>query len=157
MSNPCPLPLALSTPSISPAGEKIPDSIAAQNVNENVKLDKASYEKSDALPGAEAELPPVSKNLIPESSLPMGNGQDVTINTVGTGATTTALAGQVPLEPKVPEVVRESQHKAGAAPEASAVASEVQDKARFEEELKDKVKEAPATSVGTSGIGTERE
>lgn len=139
-----------------PAGEKIPDSIAAQNVNEHVKLDKASYEKSDALPGAEAELPPVSKNLIPESSLPMGNGQDVTINTVGTGATTTALAGQVPLEPKVPEVVRESQHKAGAAPEASAVASEVQDKARFEEELKDKVKEAPATSVGTSGIGTEK-
>ncbi|POR37456.1 Uncharacterized protein TPAR_02342 [Tolypocladium paradoxum] len=114
-------------------GEKIPESIAAQDISEHVKLDKASYEKSDALPGAETELPPVSKNLIPESSLPMGNGEDVTINTVGAGATTTALAGQVPLEPKAPEVVKESQDQTGAAREASAVASEVQDKAKVEE------------------------
>ncbi|PNY25776.1 Uncharacterized protein TCAP_04284 [Tolypocladium capitatum] len=153
-------PLPAAAGAVNPVqlhpGEKIPESVAAQNVNEHVKLDQASYEKSDALPGVETDLPPVSKNLIPESSLPMGNGKDVTINTVGVGATTTALAGQVPLEPQVPEVIKESQDKAGAAPEASAVAEEVQDKAKVEEGLNDKVKEAPATSEGASGIGIKK-
>ncbi|KAG8406890.1 Cruciform DNA binding protein, variant 2 [Metarhizium acridum] len=144
-------------------GEKIPESIAAQNINEHVKLDKGSYERSDALPGGPpfitTEVPPTSGTIIPESSLPMGDQTDVTnatVNSVGPGATTVALAGQVPLEPKVPEVVKESQEKAGAAPEASAVAEEVKDKAKVEEEIKEKVPEAPATSVGTSGIGTEK-
>ncbi|KID61597.1 carbohydrate-binding module family 48 protein, partial [Metarhizium hybridum] len=171
-------------------GEKIPEAIAAQNINEHVKLDKESYERSDALPGgppfSTTELPPKSGTMIPESSLPMGDQADVTnatinsvgpgattvalagqvplepdatnatINSVGPGATTAALAGQVPLEPKVPEVVKESQEKAGVAPEASGVAEEVKEKAKVEEEIKKKVPEAPATSVGTSGIGTEK-
>ncbi|KHN96149.1 uncharacterized protein MAM_05997 [Metarhizium album ARSEF 1941] len=173
-------------------GEKIPDSIAAQNTNEYVKLDKASYEQSDALPGgpplSTTGLPANSGTMIPESSLPMGEQADVTnptVNSVGPGSTTAALAGQVPLEPKVPEVfkasnsvgadsttaalagqvplepkvpevVKASQEKAGAAPEASNVPEEVKDKAKVEAELKDKVPEAPATSVGTSGIGSEK-
>ncbi|KID83428.1 carbohydrate-binding module family 48 protein [Metarhizium guizhouense ARSEF 977] len=144
-------------------GEKIPEQIAAQNINEHVKLDKESYERSDALPGgppfSTTEVPPKSGTMIPESSLPMGDQADVTnatINSVGPGATTAALAGQVPLEPKVPEVVKESQEKAGVAPEASGVAEEVKEKAKVEEEIKAKIPEAPATSVGTSGIGTEK-
>ncbi|KAK8920251.1 hypothetical protein VCV18_007552 [Metarhizium anisopliae] len=145
-------------------GEKIPEAIAAQNINEHVKLDKESYERSDALPGgppfSTTELPPKSGTMIPESSLPMGDQADVTnatinsvgpgattvalagqvplepdatnatINSVGPGATTAALAGQVPLEPKVPQVVKESQEKAGVAPEASGVTEEVKEKAK---------------------------
>lgn len=160
--NPLPATAGIGNPITLAPGEKIPESITAQNVNEHVKLDKESYEKSDALPTAPAlstEVPPVSGTMIPESSLPMGDKTDVTnatINSVGAGSTTAALAGQVPLEPKVPEVVKESQVKAGAAPEASALTEEVKEKAQVEQEIKDKVPEAPATSVGTAGVGTEK-
>ncbi|KYK58028.1 hypothetical protein DCS_05041 [Drechmeria coniospora] len=155
--NPLPAAAGAVNPISLKPGEKVPKSVTAQDVKEHVKLDKESYEKSDALPAAvQAELPPVSKNMIPESSLPMGNGNDVTINSVGAGATTAALAGKVPLEPKVPAVVKESQEKAGFPPEASAVAAEVQDKAMVEEELKYKVKEVPATSVGVSADKTDK-
>ncbi|KAL3953018.1 hypothetical protein ACCO45_012961 [Purpureocillium lilacinum] len=157
-----------ATPSIvpggfpeTPANEEDKTGVAAQGVNDNVKLDKESYEKSDALPGVVAtDLPPVSKNTIPESSLPITSNKDATINTVGPGATTAALAGQVPLESKdakVPEVVKESQEKAGVAPEASAVPEEVKEKAAVEEELKSKVQEAPGTSEGHAGIGAEKQ
>lgn len=160
--NPLPATAGTGNPIKLAPGEKIPDSITSQNVNEHVKLDKESYEKSDALPTAPAlstEVPPVSGTMIPESSLPMGDKTDVTnptINSVGAGSTTAALAGQVPLESKVPEVVKESQEKASVAPEASAVPEEVKEKAEVEKEIKDKVPEAPATSVGTAGVGTEK-
>jgi hypothetical protein len=160
--NPLPAAAGTGNPISLAPGEKIPESITAQNINEHVKLDKESYEKSDALPTAPAlstEVPPVSGTMIPESSLPMGEKTDVTnvtLNSAGAGSTTAALAGQVPLESKVPEVVKESQEKAGVAPEASANPEEVQEKAKVEEEIKDKVPEAPATSVGTSGVGTEK-
>jgi len=132
-------------------GEKVPDAAIAGNVNDHVKLDKESYEKSDALPGVQADT--TTKNIIPESGLPIGLE---TVNTVAPTSTTAALAGQVPLEPKVPQVVKESQDKAGADPEASAVAEEVKEKAAVEEELKDKVPVAPSTSEGTAGVGTEK-
>ncbi|OAA35064.1 hypothetical protein NOR_08156 [Metarhizium rileyi] len=144
-------------------GEKIPESITTQNINQYVKLDKESYEKSDTLPTAPAlstDIPPISGTMIPESSLPMGVQTDVTnsnISSVGPNSTTAALAGQVPLEPKVPKVVKESQKKAGAAPEASGVPKEVKDKAQVEKEIKDKIPEAPATSIGTSGMSTEKQ
>lgn len=160
--NPLPATAGTGNPIKLAPGEKIPESITAQDVNKHVKLDKASYEKSDALPTAPAlstEVPAVSGTMIPESSLPMGDKTDVadvTINSVGPASTTAVLAGQVPLEPKVPEVVKESQEKAGVAPEASAVPEEVKEKAKVEEEIKSKVPEAPATSVGTAGDGTEK-
>lgn len=137
-------------------GEKVPETITAQSTTSHVKLDKESYEKSDALGGVDTTLPPISSTTIPESSLPMGGNQSVTINSVGPSSTTAALAGNVPLEPKVPAVVKESQGKAGVDPEASAVAAEVEDKAQVEDELKSKVPEAPSTSEGTAGVGTEK-
>ncbi|GJN86643.1 hypothetical protein PLIIFM63780_010224 [Purpureocillium lilacinum] len=159
--NPLPAAPGAVNPITLEPGEKIPQGVAAQGVNDNVKLDKESYEKSDALPGVVAtDLPPVSKNTIPESSLPITSNKDATINTVGPGATTAALAGQVPLESKdakVPEVVKESQEKAGVAPEASAVPEEVKEKAAVEEELKSKVQEAPGTSEGHAGVGAEKQ
>ncbi|QUC20469.1 uncharacterized protein UV8b_04710 [Ustilaginoidea virens] len=153
--SPLPATAGIGNPIKLAPGEKIPDSITSQDIHQHVKLDKESYDQSDALPTApvlSTDLPPVSGTMIPESSLPMGDQSDVNnpvISSVGPDATTIALAGQVPLEPKVPVVVRESQEKAGVPPEASAVAGTVQDKAKVEEEIKAKVPEAPAASAGT--------
>ncbi|PHH80100.1 hypothetical protein CDD82_1978 [Ophiocordyceps australis] len=65
--NPLPAaPGAINPIQLAP-GEKIPDSLKSQGLNDNVKLDKSSYEKSDALPGIpDTTLPPVSKNMIPD-------------------------------------------------------------------------------------------
>ncbi|KAI0601514.1 hypothetical protein F4775DRAFT_589293 [Biscogniauxia sp. FL1348] len=115
-------------------GEKIPEGIAAENTNSHVKLDPESYEKSDALPGG---APVILSSVAPES-------------------TTAALAAEAPIETKVPAIVKESQEKAEAEPEASAVPEEVKEKANVESELLDKVKEAPSTSEGTAGKGTEK-
>jgi hypothetical protein len=81
------------------------------------------------------------------------------MNSVAPTATTAGLAAEVPLESNgafVPEVVRESQEKAGAVTEASTDPTEVKEKTMVEEELKGTVPEAPATSVGTAGVGTEK-
>ncbi|KAH8131037.1 hypothetical protein ACSS6W_006710 [Trichoderma asperelloides] len=154
--NPLPAAAGAVNPIKLAPGEEVP-AVGIESTNEHVKLDKESYEKSDALPGVEAtELPPVTSNMIPESSLPVVAAQDVHISTVNPDATTVGLAAQVPLEAKVPEVVKESQEKAGADPEAAADPKEVEEKAQVEEELKAKVTEAPATSVGTAGLGTEK-
>ncbi|PTB36841.1 carbohydrate-binding module family 48 protein [Trichoderma asperellum CBS 433.97] len=154
--NPLPAAAGAVNPIKLAPGEEVP-AVGIESINEHVKLDKESYEKSDALPGVEAtELPPVTSNMIPESSLPVVAAQDVHISTVNPDATTVGLAAQVPLEAKVPEVVKESQEKAGAEPEAAADPKEVEEKAQVEEELKAKVTEAPATSEGTAGLGTEK-
>lgn len=139
-------------------GEPIPNDVKTADVNSNVKLDAESYEKSDALPGVDSKdlsVPPVSGTMIPESSLPIGTGNPH-INSVSADSTTAALAAEVPKEPKVPEVVKESQDKAGVDPEASGIADEVKEKEQVEEELKEKVPEAPSTSEGTAGKGTEK-
>ncbi|KAK7746364.1 Cruciform DNA binding protein [Cytospora paraplurivora] len=140
------------------AGEPIPSYIRTADINSNVKLDPESYEKSDALPGLDANdlsVSPISGPWIPESSLPIGTG-NLHINSVSADSTTAGLAAQVPLEPRVPEVVRESQAEAGVDPEASGLAEEVKEKELVEEELKEKVPEAPTTSEGTAGQGTDK-
>lgn len=139
-------------------GEPIPNDLKTADINSNVRLDPESYEKSDALPGVDfsgLSIAPVSGTVIPESSLPIGDG-NLNINSVSAGSTTAALADEVPLEPRVPEVVKESQDKAGVDPEASGIAGEVREKEQVEEELKEKVPEAPATSEGIAGQGTEK-
>ncbi|KAI0394114.1 carbohydrate-binding module family 48 protein [Xylariaceae sp. FL0594] len=115
-------------------GEKIPEGLAAKSTTDHVKLDPESYEKSDTLPGG---LPATFSSAAPVS-------------------TTAALAADAPIEPKVPDVVKESQEKADASPEASEHPEEVKEKAAVEEELLEKVKEAPSTSEGTAGVGTEK-
>ncbi|GJC98155.1 hypothetical protein ColKHC_06981 [Colletotrichum higginsianum] len=108
-----------------------------------------------------AEVPIETKKSevdAPESSLPTA-ATDVTINSAAPASTTAALAAEVPLEAKkaeVPEVVKESQEKAHAEPEASANPEAVQEKAVVEDELLDKVPTAPSTSEGTSGFGTQK-
>ncbi|KFY15789.1 hypothetical protein V492_01760, partial [Pseudogymnoascus sp. VKM F-4246] len=107
-------------------GEPVPDlsTISGNTIGSAVRTDKESYEKAGGL-GTAPSLPPVvtpeaersakgtgvldlpstSKGgLIPESSLAMGEGgagnydANPTIQSVGPGATTAALAGAVPLE-----------------------------------------------------------
>ncbi|KAI2625936.1 hypothetical protein GGR54DRAFT_524269 [Hypoxylon sp. NC1633] len=132
--NPLPAAAGAVNPITLAPGEKIPESLAANGNTNNVKLDPASYENSDAIPGG---LPAALSSAAPDS-------------------TTAALAASAPIETKVPEVVKESQEKAHFDPEASAVPEEVEGKAAVESELLDKVKEAPSTSEGTAGEGTEK-
>jgi hypothetical protein len=165
-------------------GEKIPDPsmLTGNTIHSAVRTDKESYENSGALGNAPVlppvvtpqsergqkgtgvlDLPPISNNLIPESSLPMGTtgvgtfDASPAIQSAGPQSTTANLAAAVPLEStKVPEVVKESQAEAGVAPEASAVPEEVKEKSAVEEELLKQVPEAPSTSEGTAGKGTEK-
>ncbi|KAH8685998.1 hypothetical protein BGZ60DRAFT_359631, partial [Tricladium varicosporioides] len=162
-------------------GEKIPESatLTGNTISSAVHTDKKSYEKGSesapvlppvVTPQSEREangtgvldLPPISKNLIPESSLPIGAAgvgtfyASPTIQSTGPTSTTAQLAANVPLEPKVPEVVKESQAEAGFAPEASAVPAEVVEKSIVEKELLSEVPTAPSTSEGTGGKGTDK-
>jgi hypothetical protein len=164
-------------------GEPVPDAstITGNTVQSTIKTDEASYNASDAVaPTAPAPaaaekkdteinpqetglfgVPPAIGTMIPESSLPIGSGatEDVgpgagiLTSSVGAGATTAALAGQVPLEPRgVPEVVKESQQEAHVAPEASANPEAVEEKKELEQELKSKVPEEPPAAE--SGLPT---
>lgn len=168
--NPIPATAGAGNPIQLAPGEKVPDpsTITSNTVGSTAKTDKASYEKSDAAvtSGGDAKptetgagmfgIPPVAKNMIPESSLPIGAGAGagksdpgVTIQSVGPTSTTAALAGAVPKEPRgVPEVVQESEKEAGASPEATANPEAVAEKSAVEAELKEKVPEEPATSTG---------
>lgn len=159
------------------AGEPVPShsELTANTVDSTVQTDIESYEKADAgapvLPpvvtpeaGREEkgtgvlDLPPVSKNIIPESSLPMGMTGVGTfdaspiIQSAGANSTTAQMRANVPLEEKaeVPEVVKESQEEAGVDPEASAVPEEVQEKSEMEKELLNQIPEAPVTSDDTT-------
>jgi hypothetical protein len=174
-------PGAVNPVKVAP-GEKIPESstLTGNTISSNVRTDKESYENSGAFGNAPVlppvvtpqserdqkgtgilDLPPVSKNLIPESSLPMGAAGAGTYNaspliqSSGAQSTTAQLAGAVPLESsKVPKVVKESQEEAGVAPEASAVPEEVKEKSAVEKELLGEVPVAPSTSEGTGGKET---
>jgi hypothetical protein len=161
-------------------GEKLPEAstLTGNTISSAVRTDKASYENSGALapvlppvvtPQAERDstgtgildLPPVSNNLIPESSLPIGTtgvgsfNASPTVQSAGPQSTTSKLAGAVPLEStKVPEIVKESQEQAGFASEASSVPEEVKEKSDVEKELLSEVPVAPSASEGTAGQGT---
>ncbi|CAN9265893.1 unnamed protein product [Alternaria alternata] len=154
-------------------GEKVPDAstFTSNTVDSTVNTDASSYDKADALPplaftpqaerdanGGMFGIPPVMGNMIPESSLPMGvdakveQDTGVTIQSSAPQSTTAQLAGQVPKEPRgVPETVTDSQQEAHVDPEASANPEAVQDKKEVEQELKEKVSEAPAAS-GDAGL-----
>jgi len=78
--------------------------------------------------------------------------QNHNINTVGANSTTSHLAGQVPLEPRgVPQIVADSQRKAGVDPEAAANPEAVLEKKELERELKSEVSQTNTSSVGLTG------
>jgi hypothetical protein len=118
-------------------------------------------------------VPETSKNMIPESSLPMGGEvKDTTdtgpfISSAAPNSTSSDLASTVPLEPTreakvideedeapsatlsgpaptIPEMVQESLSEAHQSPEAAASAEAVSEKALVENELLSKVKSTDA-------------
>ena len=173
--SPLPATSGIGNPVQTQPGEKVPEpsSFTNNTINSAVTTDKESYEKSgssyqlpevvtpqkdrDARGAGMFGLPETSRNMIPESSLPMGGpaaaekDPGYTIQSSGPQSTTAELAGQVPFETRaVPEMVTESQDKAGFAPEASASNEMVAEKSAMEQELESKVPEEPATSEGTN-------
>ncbi|RMJ23889.1 hypothetical protein PHISP_05228 [Aspergillus sp. HF37] len=164
--NPIPASSGIGNPTQLRPGDKVPDPSA---VNENtvgstVRTDKDAYEAdaSAHLQGGskpqrdiDLTLPTESKNLIPESSLPMGESNQpdpgYTINSVGPASTTAALAAGVPKESEkqqtngedpvgeVPGRVKDSMAEAHEPPEAAASHEVVGEKADLEKELQGKV------------------
>ncbi|KAJ5750085.1 hypothetical protein N7533_007113 [Penicillium manginii] len=135
--NPIPASGGYGNPIKLNPGEKVPDpnTLHGNTVDSTVRLDKESYEKGDSVPlgsaGTQSDtagssaftVPPVTKNLIPESSLPIGGPAQraasteqelyhaggpaqqaamadpgVTIQSAAPTSTTAALAAEVPLE-----------------------------------------------------------
>lgn len=133
--SPLPATSGIGNPINLQAGEKVPhpSSFTQNTVNTAITTDKDSYEKGTGAPqlpdvvtpqserdmrgGGMFNLPGISGAMIPESSLPIGDSlskeiadPDVTIQSTGPNATTAALAGNVPLEPRgVPEVIPKNQ------------------------------------------------
>ena len=172
---PIPASSGIGNPVHTNPGEKIPGSATfnPNTINSTVRTDKASYENSSGAPqlpdvvtpqkereargGGLFDVPGISSTMIPESSLPMGEGTlpekdpGFAIQSVGPQSSTAALAADVPLEPRgVPEVVKESQAEAGVDPEASGDREAVREKTEMEKELESKVPEEPPTAEGTS-------
>jgi hypothetical protein len=127
--------------------------------------------------GAAAASRHEKENLIPESSLPMGEGAGSSLDagpfmqSSGPTSTTADLAGKVPLEERkqatvvepesaasgVPEMVKESMSEAHRDPEAAASAEAVKEKSEVEQELLAKVhstdeagEPAPTITAATS-------
>ncbi|KAJ5808511.1 hypothetical protein N7474_009780 [Penicillium riverlandense] len=194
--NPIPASGGIGNPVKLNPGEKVPDpgSINDNTVHSTVKLDKESYEKGDSVPLASAgsqnpttdtagssafSVPPVSKNTIPESSLPMGGGPaqraaatdmtdpGYTIQSAAPNSTTAALAANVPLEKttngdpapvsEVPQIVKDSIAEAHQDPEAAANQSAVEEKKDMEQELHKKVsvEESAGTPAPTVSATTQ--
>jgi hypothetical protein len=179
---PIPATAGIGNPVHLEPGEAVPhhSTLTSNTVDSSVKLDKASYEKSDSgapqlppvlTPGSEQEAfgaksvfglgPAVGGTFIPESSLPMGEKavSDVgpMVSSVAPQSTTNELAGQQPILARgVPEVVAESHEQAHVSPEAAANPEAVQDKSELENELKQKVSpEAAISSVAPQSTTNE--
>ena len=179
---PIPASAGIGNPVQTRPGQPIPSSslFTSKGINENVTLDKESYEKSGTAaapqlpnpitPDEEREanggmfgIPSQKENLIPESSLSMGTAAGAAATSAATDpspairsaapeSTTAQLAGQVPLEgQRAPEVVKASQASASADPEASANPEALKSKDKVEDELTSKVPEQPATSESSTG------
>ncbi|KAL9004949.1 MAG: hypothetical protein Q9188_002268 [Gyalolechia gomerana] len=176
--SPLPATRGIGNPIHLEPGEKVPDpsTFTSNTIDTYVTTDKESYEKGSNAPqlpdvvtpqkerdskGASMfSVPGISNNMIPESSLPMGDtmplGKDqedpgAMIQSAGANTTTAALAGNVPKETTVvPQMVQESQREAGQDAEAGRNREAVREKAEVEKELESKIPEAPPISEGSA-------
>lgn len=138
--NPLPATVGAGNPVTVPAGEKLPgqDQISSQTVHSSVTTSQEDYEKAGSgipfltgalaavgLGGAGAAVLGSSKkeeNLIPESSLPMGEdaGKSLDagphISSAAPTSTTADLAGKVPLEERKEASVADGPSISSAAP-----------------------------------------
>ena len=174
--NPLPPTETAGNPINLPAGQPVPPlgNVTSNSTHSAVTTSQESYEKAGSgIPiiggalaalgfGGAAAAAAASKkeNLIPESSLPMGENADKSLgvtpftSSAGANSTTSGLAGNVPLEEKksatevasaVPETVKESIAEAHASPEAATSTEAVKEKSAMEQELLKKVPENEAT------------
>ena len=197
--NPIPASSGIGNPISVPAGEKLPEqgSFNPNTVQSTVTTSKEGYEKdasasltapaaiagaagAGAAKGSAFSVPEKSKNMIPESSLPMGgDAKDTTdagpfISSAAPKSSSYNMASTAPLEPKrqgmvvdedeapsatlsgpaptVPEFVKESLSEAHQSPEAAGSAEAVDEKALMENELLKKVKSTDATGESAPSI-----
>jgi hypothetical protein len=164
--NPLPASDTAENPITLAPGEPVPKDIGTQSLESNVHLDKASYEAgatnfpvgSFVLPEVvtpvaqrEAEgrgvfeIPPITSNMIPESSLPITSAAE---------AEAAKAEAEAEVEAEVPEIVKESQEIAGEPAEASAVPEVVEHKAEVESELKSEVEVVPAIAEAAAEPAT---
>lgn len=173
---PLPATTGIGNPVSLQPGEKVPhpSEFTQNTITSQVTTDKESYENAGGAPqlpnvvtpdkdrealGGIFNMPGIGGTMIPESSLPMGEGavseidKGPIIQSAGPQSSTAALAANVPLEPRgVPEIVQASQEEAGTSPEASANREAVKEKSAMEKELETKVPEEPAASEGPSDM-----
>ena len=173
---PLPATTGIGNPVSLQPGEKVPhpSEFTQNTITSQVTTDKESYESAGGAPqlpdvvtpdkdrealGGIFNMPGIGGTMIPESSLPMGEGavseidKGPIIQSAGPQSSTAALAANVPLEPRgVPEIVQASQEEAGTSPEASANREAVKEKSAMEKELETKIPEEPATSEGPSDM-----
>ncbi|OJJ51454.1 hypothetical protein ASPZODRAFT_156333 [Penicilliopsis zonata CBS 506.65] len=183
--NPLPATNGIGNPIRLTPGESVPaaGNITSNTVQSTVRTDKAAYEQDASAPfaagaaplasqtdenGSAFAVPPVSKNMIPESSLPIGGNTEnmtdpgVTIQSAAPTSTTAVLAAAVPLESRrqaegeapvseVPAVVKNSMAEAHEPAEAAASHEAVSEKKEVEQELLAKTGgaegEAPVSEV----------
>ena len=158
-------------------GQQVPDSnkLTQNTVQSTVKTDQQSYSKGDAGPpqlgpvvtpevernakGDMFGIGPVIGTIIPESSIPMGGGPDagldpgVNVKSADPQSTTTALAAQVPKEPRaVPQIVKDSQDKSDPDHVAATAASSdmLQAKKELGKDIDSKVPTEPPASEGAA-------
>ena len=122
--NPLPATAGMDNPIHLRPGERVPDpsNFTKSTVLSNVTRDRESYERSGSTPflppvvtpqeermrkgTGVLDLPPITKDLIPESSLPIAPGPDhdtdsgPNISSVAPRSSTVGLASRVPLEPR---------------------------------------------------------
>lgn len=173
---PLPATTGIGNPVSLQPGEKVPhpSEFTQNTITSQVTTDKESYENAGGAPqlpdvvtpdkdrealGGILKMQGIGGTMIPESSLPMGEGavseidKGPIIQSAGPQSSTAALAANVPLEPRgVPEIVQASQEEAGTSPEASANREVVKEKSAMEKELETKVPEEPAASEGPSDM-----
>ncbi|ETN42702.1 uncharacterized protein HMPREF1541_01860 [Cyphellophora europaea CBS 101466] len=189
--NPIPASSGIGNPVQTKPGEGIPEQVTTNTVDSTATTSKEDYEKAGSyglpaagiaaggvLAGAAAAVglsgkDDDKKNLIPESSLPIGQGADSTldagphIQSSGPSSTTAALAGNVPLEKDkvaaaVPAPVQESLSEAHQSAEAASSPEAVKDKESLEKELLSKVPPSeaqgehanPAAQTSYHGLAT---
>ncbi len=194
---PIPASSGIGNPISVPAGEKLPEqsSFNSTTVESTATTSKEGYERDASAPlvasGAAGlaeskdtsafSIPEKSNNMIPESSLPMG---DSTKDTMDAGPTISSaapksssyyLAATQPVEPRreavvmdeetpsatlsspapaIPEMVKESMAEAHESPEAAASAEAVEEKAAMESELLTEVKSTDATGEPAPSAAT---
>ena len=185
--DPIPASSGIGNPTSVPAGEKLPEqkSFNPNTIESTATTSKEGYERDASAPIAGLKgqddkpsttsafsVPEKSKNMIPESSLPMGDGtKEIDSNTgpfiqsAAPQSSSFYAAATAPIEarkeatvvddeapsatmtgpPSMPEMVKESQEEADQSPEAAAYPEELKEKSAVEKELMSKVKSTDAT------------